>query len=115
MLRQIRARRASLATLTLAAGAVTASMQPATVAQTLVSWNAPVSGFWSDGVRWSSGVSPSNDSPNAGDTYNVQIGAAGSLYSVTLNRDVTVSGFVLGNSADPTFIQNSNTLTVLNS
>jgi hypothetical protein len=74
------------------------------LAPSTVSWNAAVSGIWTDGSKWSSGAPPA-----ASDT--VVIDKTGSAYTVTLDADATVAGFTL-NSASAGFSLTSRTLTV---
>ena len=74
------------------------------------SWVAPVSDSWSDPTGWSTNpVFPNIDQPDPGDLYNVNIGASGSPYTVTLDTDVTISRLTINSSA-ATFQQNINTL-----
>lgn len=66
-------------------------------AQTDVHWLTAQSGAWTDGARWTGGVSPNNGVP-PGSLYRVLLDAMGSNYTVTSAGNVTVSELRLGSA-----------------
>lgn len=58
-------------------------------AQTTANWVAPVSDVWTADARWSNGTFPDNNGPN---TFNANISVNGAAYTVTLDRNITLTG-----------------------
>src|SRR4051812_14692451 len=80
---------AAAAALALAAGA-----RPTQAQQATANWMNPVSGIWTEGANWSTGVAPDNGSP-AGVTYAASIAATGANYTVSLATPVTLDSLAL--------------------
>jgi hypothetical protein len=67
-----------------------------------VSWNAAVSGSWTDPTKWSGGAVP-----GPGDT--VTIDKTGANYTVTLNANASVAGLALSSANATLLIQGNDT------
>lgn len=73
-----------------------------------VTWNAAVSGNWSDGTKWSGGVAPA-----AGDDVVINLDGT---YTVTLDTSATVNSLIVGGmSGTQTFFIPSATTLILSS
>lgn len=67
-----------------------------TYAQTDAYWLTAADGDWSTATNWSTDpIYPNNDSPTAGDTYDVTLDATGSPYTVTVDEAVTIDNLTL--------------------
>ncbi len=93
---------------------------PAASAATIASsWVSAADGDWNEPnpipAQWSTDpVFPNNDSPNLGDIWDVTINAEGSLYTVTLDTNISINSLIL-DSGDATLSHTAGTFSVTGS
>jgi hypothetical protein len=78
-----------------------------------VRWLTNASGTWNTPTRWSTGVSPYNNSP-AGTTYRVTIDATGSNYTATLNDSALVDLLTINSANASLSVASGSTLNTVN-